>query len=103
MGLTLPLVELPCLHNTQHPPALPSHQLALSHAFAGYVGRPDLTEEKFVPNPFLADVLPFLPPRMHAHYRLVYRTGDLVAWRKDSSGKYQVRGRLGGHDVEARA
>ena len=47
----------------------------------GYMGRPDLTEEKFIPDPFSTQ----------AGARL-YRTGDLVRWRHD--GQLDYRGRV---------
>ena len=47
----------------------------------GYMGRCDLTEEKFVPDPF----------SKQAGARL-YRTGDLVRWRHD--GQLDFRGRV---------
>ncbi len=47
----------------------------------GYRGRPDLTESKFIPDPF-SDL---------AGARL-YRTGDLVSWRAD--GQLDYRGRV---------
>ncbi len=47
----------------------------------GYRGRPDLTEAKFVPDPFST----------HPGARL-YRTGDLVRWRPD--GQLDYRGRV---------
>ncbi|GAB4817358.1 hypothetical protein N2152v2_004404 [Parachlorella kessleri] len=57
---------------------------------AGYVGRPDLTADRFVANPFLAEVARFLPPRLLRHYERVYRTGDLVAWKRDGARGFQV-------------
>ncbi|MBX9884098.1 MAG: amino acid adenylation domain-containing protein [Novosphingobium sp.] len=50
---------------------------------AGYVGRPDLTAEKFVPTPFT------LPDGSHA---LIYRSGDLV--RLDAVGEIDFIGRI---------
>ncbi|MFM8468568.1 MAG: Pls/PosA family non-ribosomal peptide synthetase [Limisphaerales bacterium] len=46
----------------------------------GYVGRPDLTAEKFIPNPLGAE-----PPRL-------YRTGDLACFNED--GELEFRGRI---------
>jgi non-ribosomal peptide synthetase-like protein len=48
---------------------------------AGYLGRPDLTAEKFLANPW----------RSHAHDERLYRTGDLA--RIDSEGRVQCLGR----------
>jgi acyl-CoA synthetase (AMP-forming)/AMP-acid ligase II len=59
----------------------------------GYVGRPDLTETAFLPNPFKQ-------PHDSKYYDRMYRTGDIVMWlpngtnrffgRKD--GQVQLRG-----------
>ena len=46
----------------------------------GYLGRPDLTSEKFIPNPFGADPSARL-----------YRTGDLGRWLPDGSIDYAGR------------
>jgi non-ribosomal peptide synthetase-like protein len=48
---------------------------------AGYLGRPDLTEEKFLPNPWASG----------AHDARLYRTGDLA--RIDHDGEVQCLGR----------
>ncbi|MBC7445267.1 MAG: amino acid adenylation domain-containing protein [Polaromonas sp.] len=48
---------------------------------AGYLGRPELTAEKFLPNPW----------RSHAHDERLYRTGDLA--RIDADGRVQCLGR----------
>jgi amino acid adenylation domain-containing protein len=54
----------------------------------GYLDRPDLTAERFVPNPFSQD----------PHSRL-YRTGDLCRWRAD--GNIEYLGRID-HQVKLR-
>ena len=41
----------------------------------GYRGRPDLTADKFVPNPFY-DTTADLPPEIRLHYQKVYHTGE---------------------------
>lgn len=51
----------------------------------GYVGRPDLTEEKFISNPCLDLVLGKLHPALAPYYKRAYRTGDLVRWRSDGT------------------
>ena len=58
---------------------------------SGYVGRPDLTEAAFVPNPFFARMTADLPPALAPHYRLAYRTGDLARW--DGRGRLEFLGR----------
>jgi non-ribosomal peptide synthetase-like protein len=51
----------------------------------GYVNRPDLTAEKFIPNPFTFD--PDSSDRL-------YKTGDLGSWTED--GEIQFLGRIDG-------
>ena len=58
----------------------------------GYAGRPDLTEEKFVPNPCLELVSGHVDPELAPFYKLAYRTGDLVRWRAD--GNIDFLGRI---------
>ena len=42
---------------------------------AGYVGRPDLTDERFVPNPCYGAVEAALPAELRRYYERAYRTG----------------------------
>jgi acyl-coenzyme A synthetase/AMP-(fatty) acid ligase/acyl carrier protein len=53
---------------------------------AGYLNRPDLTAERFVPSPFVPGAL-------------LYRTGDLARWRAD--GRLECLGRTD-HQVKVR-
>ena len=57
----------------------------------GYANRPDLTAEKFIPNPCLSDVEDLLPEDMVRYYRFAYRTGDLVRWRPGGTLEYLGR------------
>ena len=57
----------------------------------GYVGRPDLTAEKFIPNPCLDLVREAIPEGMAPFYQRAYRTGDLVRWRPDGAIDYLGR------------
>lgn len=60
----------------------------------GYLRRPDLTAERFIPNPFSTD------PR----YALLYRTGDLARWNDDGTvqflGRTDTQVKLRGFRVE---
>ncbi|WP_273480580.1 non-ribosomal peptide synthetase, partial [Acetivibrio straminisolvens] len=52
----------------------------------GYLNRPELTKEKFVPNPFEAyDNDKSSRGNKNKELSLMYRTGDLVRWRSDGS------------------
>ena len=46
----------------------------------GYAGQPELTAERFLPNPFRQ-------PGDGASYARMYRTGDVVAWLPDGNLK----------------
>ena len=49
----------------------------------GYLNRPELTAEKFVPNPFATEE--------NGHGRVMYRTGDLARFREDGEIEYLGR------------
>ena len=50
----------------------------------GYLNRPDLAKERFIQNPFAAE--------MNSHGKTIYRTGDLARWRAD--GRIEYLGRI---------
>ena len=49
----------------------------------GYASQPELTAEKFIPNPCLDLIAGRVDAALAPHYELAYRTGDLVRWRSD--------------------
>ena len=49
----------------------------------GYLNRPELTAERFVPNPFAT--------KENHHGRILYHTGDLARWRSDGEIEYLGR------------
>ena len=49
----------------------------------GYLNRPELTAEKFVPNPFATEE--------NHHGKIMYHTGDLACWRADGEIEYLGR------------
>ena len=58
------------------PPGVPGELLLSGPRLAhGYVGRPDLTEDKFVPNPCLSLVEGSIPEPMRPFFNRAYRTG----------------------------
>ena len=57
----------------------------------GYANRPDLTAEKFIPNPCLSTFQDSIPEDMRPYYQRAYRTGDLVRWRMDGTIEYLGR------------
>ncbi len=63
----------------------------------GYLNRPELTEDRFVENPF------FNPFKDYVNHRL-YRTGDLVRYHADGNVQYLQRNdkqiKLRGHRIE---
>jgi non-ribosomal peptide synthetase component F len=60
------------------PPGVPGELLLSGPRLAGgYVGREDLTADKFVPNPCLELLASSIPAGMKQHYGMAYRTGGL--------------------------
>ena len=49
----------------------------------GYLNRPELTAERFVPNPFATET--------NRHGKVMYHTGDLARWRADGEIEYLGR------------
>uniref|UniRef100_UPI00405610EE amino acid adenylation domain-containing protein n=1 Tax=Acetatifactor sp. TaxID=1872090 RepID=UPI00405610EE len=49
----------------------------------GYLNRPELTAERFVPNPFATE--------RNGHGKVMYHTGDLAAWRENGEIEYWGR------------
>lgn len=49
----------------------------------GYLNRPELTAERFVPNPFATE--------NNGHGKVMYHTGDLAAWRENGEIEYLGR------------
>lgn len=58
----------------------------------GYVGRPDLTVDKFIPNPCKELVAGKMHKSLAPFYEMAYRSGDLVRWRSD--GTIEFLGRI---------
>jgi amino acid adenylation domain-containing protein len=92
------------------PPGWPGELLVSGPRLGrGYINRPELTAEKFIPNPFLSDLLErsacgsCLPGAryLQQYYHRAYRKGDLARLRGDGSLEYlgridrQVRKGLG--------
>ncbi|HYH46786.1 MAG TPA: amino acid adenylation domain-containing protein, partial [Thermoanaerobaculia bacterium] len=57
------------------------------HLAAGYLGDPDLTRERFLPNPFAAAE----SPHLSAGSDRIYRTGDLGRYRPDGELEFVAR------------
>src|SRR5262249_20867461 len=83
IGKPLPNTQAYVLHRyrNQQPVAVPGElHLAGAGLARGYYGRPDLTEERFVVNPF-----------SHQPGARMYRTGDLCRWLADGNLEYLGR------------
>jgi hypothetical protein len=65
----------------------------------GYHNRPDLTSERFVPDPFATGLT-----SAHASGALLYKTGDLARWRTEGVieylGRLDFQVKLRGHRIE---
>lgn len=76
-------------------PILPAGQIVLSgvRTARGYVGRPDLTASKFIPNPFYGDLVArgLIPKDLARHYERIYCSGDLGRWTPDGQIDYLGR------------
>jgi acetyltransferase-like isoleucine patch superfamily enzyme len=56
-----------------------------------YAGQPELTADKFIPNPCLDLVSAHIDPSLASYYRKAYRTGDMVRWCSDGTLEYLGR------------
>ena len=75
------------------PPGVPGELLLSGPRLAqGYIGRPDLTADKFIENPCYAAVEGGLPAGLRPYFRTAYRTGDLCRFRGD--GQIDFMGRV---------
>ncbi len=63
----------------------------------GYLNRPELSAERFIPDPFA-------PAGQHSGSSRLYRTGDLARWRNDGTleflGRVDHQVKIGGHRIE---
>ncbi len=73
----------------------------------GYLNRPDLTAERFVPSPWSVvsgQLQPATDNGQRATDNRLYRTGDLARWRPDGTieflGRLDHQVKLGGHRIE---
>src|SRR5205085_4043807 len=117
LPISAPLDNLPVLlldPHRQHVPVGVPGELYVGGAGVtrGYLGRPDLTAERFVPNPFaevtgdgcwvLEDTAPVT--QHPSPITRLYRTGDLVQWRADGVlmfvGRRDSQVKLRGYRIE---
>ncbi len=76
-------------NNRLQPIGVPGELCILGQGLArGYLNNPELTKEKFVPNPF-AKELSYLNPGFPSD--VMYRTGDLARWLPDGSIEFLGR------------
>ena len=73
--------------NLQAVPAGAAGELLLSgpRVALGYIGKKELTRDKFVSNPFFSVVESTLPSEIVQFYQTAYRSGDLVRWLPDGT------------------
>ena len=95
IGRPLPGYKMYVLDDTQQPvPVGVAGDLYISGGAVsrGYLNRPDLTGERFIPDPFAAPG------------SIMYRSGDIVRWRIDQSLDYLGRSdrqvKIRGHRIE---
>ncbi|MEY2911513.1 MAG: hypothetical protein RLZZ184_822, partial [Cyanobacteriota bacterium] len=103
LGRPIANTELYVLDNNQQPvPVGIAGELYIGGAGVtrGYLNRPELTQSRFIPHPFITGN----PPVVTLASARLYRTGDLVRYRRDGIldflGRIDFQVKIRGHRIE---